>query len=113
MENYITKKGIRLNNMLKFSTLAVNKVYRKLFLLSLSVFMLDKEMFLKLVRKDSEEESEFFDEASQIYLGLVNQKRDFASVEEFARKIFENDQVASQLLFYLEFHFYEHEKELF
>lgn len=72
MENYINKKKVKLDNILKYTTLAVNKIYKKLFLISLSVFMLNKELFFKLVRKTDEDQQEFFDEASKIYLGMVN-----------------------------------------
>lgn len=72
MENYINKKKVKLDNILKYTTLAVNKIYKKLFLISLTVFMLNKELFFKLVRKTDEDQQEFFDEASKIYLGMVN-----------------------------------------
>jgi len=72
VENYINKKKVKLDNILKYTTLAVNKIYKKLFLISLSVFMLNKELFFKLVRKTDEDQQEFFDEASKIYLGMVN-----------------------------------------
>jgi len=72
VENYINKKKVKLDNILKYTTLAVNKIYKKLFLISLTVFMLNKELFFKLVRKTDEDQQEFFDEASKIYLGMVN-----------------------------------------
>ena len=53
--------------------------------------MLDKDMFFNLTRQKNKDQAEFFEEASAIYLGLANKNREDVSVEEFARKIFEND----------------------
>lgn len=51
VENYVNKKKVKINNMLKYTTLAVNQIYKKLFLIALSIFMLDKEMFFNLTRQ--------------------------------------------------------------
>jgi hypothetical protein len=34
--------------------------------------MLNKDMFFKLIRRKDKDQEEFFDEASKIYLGMVN-----------------------------------------
>lgn len=43
--------------------------------------MLNKDMFFKLIRRKDKDQEEFFDEASKIYLGMVNQKREDATVQ--------------------------------
>lgn len=89
--NYTVKKEIKTENNLKYIIKCTNKIYQKLFMIALSVFILDKSMFFRIIRKNDEEQEEFFEEVSKIYLGLVNDNREDCTIEGFARKLFEND----------------------
>ena len=107
------KKEVQMENSLKYQVIAVNKIYNKLFLLAMCIFLKNEEGFYKVVRATGQQQVDFFKEAVEMYEQMSRNKNSEFTVEDFSRKIFENDQVADQLLFFLDFNFKQYNKDLF
>lgn len=69
-----------IQNLAKEATIAINEIYKKLYFICLSIFMVEENIFAKLTRNESEENKDYFKDLIALYLELVNNKNEETTV---------------------------------
>lgn len=107
--NFIKKNDIALENIGRSMQIASKQLYNKLFYLCTVLFVNEREKFFKLLRKDiqsDEDTLDFWNQLNDHYDSLKNLNVDNPSIaKDFLTRIFENETVSREILFYLNFHF--------
>ena len=107
--NFIKKNDIALENIGRSMQIASKQLYNKLFYLCTVLFVNEREKFFKLLRKDiqsDEDTLDFWNQLNDHYDSLKSLNVDNPSIaKDFLTRIFENETVSREILFYLNFHF--------
>lgn len=109
--NFIDQNDIMVVGLERHSLEAINQIYKKLYFMCIAVFMKDINSWNKILRiKDDEENKEFWEEICGLYDDMVNGE-DQDSILRFLHKLFDNQLISQQVIFYLNFYF-ENDEEI-
>jgi hypothetical protein len=109
--NFIDQNDIMIMDLDRHSVEAINQIYKKLYYLCLSVFMKDKNSWNKILRiKKNEDVDNFWEEICELYDQMVD-TNDQDDILGFLHKLFDNQLISKQVIFYLNFYF-ENEEEI-
>lgn len=109
--NFIDQNDIMVLGLESHSLEAINQIYKKLYFMCIAVFMKDKNNWNKILRtKDDEENDEFWKEICGLYDEMI-EGEDQDCILRFLHKLFDNQLISQQVIFYLNF-FFENEDEI-
>ena len=107
--NFVKSNHISIED-LNYRTQSANKqVHNKLFYIITSIFINDRSKFFGLMRKDMEKDEDtlqFWDSLQNEYDGLKDLDSSSPAIaKDFLNKLFENEIIAEEIMFFLNFHF--------